>query len=158
MLDPVPFGRPRPRGCAPSGDDPRCGQIALLAKIGPQDPDVEISGCYPLKPAVEHPKGRVDGYRLVVTGGRAWPDRAGVGAVLPEESAHAGPVAPGEPPGITAEELMDRVLVPAGARWGAVLDPALGAGQDSDKEDRETPTAQTDRWCVSRWASSSRFS
>ena len=158
MLDPVPLERPRPGRVAPPGDDPGSREIALLAQIGPQDPDIEVSGLDAVQPVVEHPKRRVNGYGLMVAGRRARANRARVRAVLPEEGSNPRPIAPGETPFVAAEQLMNGVLVPPGTRGSAVFDPAPESRQEAEAQRRKTETAQADRPCISSWARSSRFS
>src|SRR5688572_15765039 len=93
---------------------------------------------------------------MVVRGGPG-ANRPRVRPVLPEQRPHPGPVSPGESPRIAAEELVNAILVSAGAGRGAILDPAPRPHQEPDAEDRESQAAQTDRWCFSSWARSSRF-
>ncbi len=149
MLDPVSLDRSGPGGDAPPGDQPDGGQIALLAEVGSQDSHVEILPFHSAQPPLEDADRRVDGDRLVVIGGRARPEWAGVDPVLPEERADPGPVALRQTLGISAQDLVDRIFIPAGTSWGAILDPASRAHQETETEDRETQAAQADRWCVS---------
>lgn len=100
----------------------------------------------------------VDGDSLMVVGGSPGADGSGVRSILPEERPYPGPVSLGESPGITAEELVNPVLVLPGTGRGAVLYSAPRPNQESDEEDRESQAAQTNRWCFSSWARSSRFS
>lgn len=150
MLDPVPLDRSGPRGDPPPGDDPHRGQIALLAEVGSQNSHVEIPALHSAQPPLEDPDRRVDRDRLVVIGRRAGPERSCVNRIRPEERPHPGPVALRQALGVSAQELVDRIFIPAGTSWGAILDPASRARQETDAEDRETQAAQADR----RWVSS----
>ncbi len=159
MLDPVSLDRSGPGGDAPPGDHPHRGQVALLAEVGSQDSHVEIPALHSAQPPLQDADRRVDGDRLVVIGRRARPERSRVDPILPEERPDAGPVALRQTLGISAQELVDRIFVPAGTSRGAILDPASRARQEADTEDSETQAAQADRWCVSStWARSSWFS
>ena len=158
MLHPIPLQRPRPGRGAPPGDDPRGREITLLAQVGPQDPHIKISGFDAVEPGVEHPERRVNGYGLMVVGRGARPDRSRVGTILPEERSHPRPIATGKTPLVTAEKLVDGVLVPPGPRGSAIFDPASETRQEAEAQRRETQTAQADRPCISSWARSSRFS
>ncbi len=149
MLDPISLDRHGPRGDPPPGDHPDRGQVALLAEVGPQDSHIEIPALHPPQPPLEDADRGVDGDRLVVIGGRAWPERSGVNAILPEKRPDADPVALRQTLGVSAQELMDRIFVPAGTGRGAILDPASRARQEADTEDSDTQAAQADRWCVS---------
>jgi hypothetical protein len=156
MLDPVAFSRHRAGGGAPPGHNPGAGQITLLAEVGPQYPDVEVLPRHPAQPAFQHPERRVNGDGLVVVGWRARADRTGVAPILPEERSNTTPVAGREPLGISVQKLVDRILIPPGPAGGTVLYPAPQTCQEAEPEDRQTPSAQTVRWCVSRtWARSS---
>lgn len=149
MLDPVPLDRSGAGRDSPPGNDPRRGKITLLAEVGAQNPRIEIFWLHPVEPALEHAERRVDGHDLMGVERCPRADGAGVGAVLPEQGADPGPVAPGEAPFVAAQELVDRVFVPPGTRWGTIFDPAPEAPQEADTKDREMQAAQTDRWCVS---------
>lgn len=92
MLDPVTLDRCRARRRAPPRHDPGRGQVALLAEVRAQDPDVEILTLDSSKPPVEHPERRVDGDRLMVVGWDFRSDRSRVAAVLPEQGSDTGPV------------------------------------------------------------------
>ena len=85
----------------------------------------------------------------MVIGGRAGPERPGVDPVLPEERPDSGPVALRQTLGVSAQDLVDRIFIPAGSSRGAILDPASHTRQEADTEDRETQATQADRWCVS---------
>ncbi len=79
---------------------------------------------------------------------------------MPEVGSYTRPVPVREPARILAQQLMNGILIPPGARGGTILDPASGGDQNTEAENRrQAQTAQTDRWCVSRtWARSSSFS
>jgi hypothetical protein len=148
VLDPVSLDRRGPRGDAAPGDDPDRGQVSLLAEVSSQDSHVEIPALHPAQPPLEDADRGVDGDRLVV-GGRARPEGSGVSPLLPEERPDADPVALRQTLGISAQELVDRIFVPAGTGRGAILDSASRARQEADTKDSETQAAQADRWCVS---------
>jgi hypothetical protein len=149
VLDPLPLDGSGPGGDPPSGNDPHRGQIALLPEVGSHDSHVEIPALHSAQPPLEDADCRVDGNRLMGIGGRAGPERSGVDPVLPEERADPGPVPLRQPLGVSAQDLVDRIFIPAGTSRGAILDPASRARQETETEDRETQATQADRWCVS---------
>ena len=159
MLGPLPLGRGGSRRNPPPGDDPHGGQITLLSEVGSQDSHVEIFPLDSAEPPLENANDRVNGDRLVVIRRRAWPQWASVDPIRPEERPEPAPIALREPLRVLVQDHVDGIFVPAGAGRGAILDPASHTRQEADTEDRETQTAQADRWCVSStWARSSWFS
>src|SRR5215210_9313785 len=90
-------------------------------------------------------------------GGGTGSNGTGVGSILPEQRAHRAPVAFGHRTRIVAEEMLNRVLVPAASGGGSVLDLTCPRRDEADTEG-ETPTPQAERWCASSCARSSWFS
>ena len=85
MLGPVALKRAGTGWSSAAANDPRGGQVALLAEVGTKNPHIEVLGLYASKPAVEHPKCGIDRHGLMVVGRCSRSYRPGVGAVLPEE-------------------------------------------------------------------------
>jgi hypothetical protein len=140
------------------GEQPRGGEVALLAQIGPQDPDVEVLRLDAAQPVIQRANRRVDRKCLVVVGRSPRRDWAGVGAILPEQRPYPSPVAPGEPLRIAAEQMLDAVLVAPTAGRSTVFDSTPAYRQDAKPEREITGAAQTDCRCASNWARSSWFS
>jgi hypothetical protein len=137
VLDPLTLDRAWPgRGHSPS-HQPGRRQVALLAEIGSENPHIEVLPLYAPEPPLEDAKRGVDGDSLVVTGGCAGADRTGVGPVLPEERTHAAPIPFREAPCVSAEQMLNGVLVAAAAGGGTVLDPAPRNAQETEPERRE---------------------
>jgi len=136
VLDPLPLDGRGAGGDAPPGYDPHRGQVALLAEVGSHDPHVEILPLHSPQPPLEDANRRVDGDRLVVIGRRPGPERSPINPILPEERPDPGPVPGRQTLGVSAQNLVDRIFVPAGTSRGAILDPASRARQEADTEDR----------------------
>src|SRR4051812_10051168 len=158
MLGPVTLDRGRSRWDSPPSDHPGGGQVALLAKIGPEHPHIEVLWFHSPKPPVENFQRRVDRYGLVIIERCPGPDRPGVDAVLPEHRSHTGPVPLGKSSGVAAEQVLDDVLVTPGARGGTVFDLTSRHRQKPDCQGREPQAAHADCRCASNCARSSSFS
>ncbi len=149
MLDPLSLDRSGSRRDATPGNDPHRGQIPLLAEVGSQHSHVEVLPLHAAQPPLENANRRVDGDGLVGIRRGARPQRTGVDSILPEERPHPCPVTLRQTQGISVQQLVDRIFVPASTSRGTILDPAAYTRQEADTEKRETQTAQADRWCVS---------
>ena len=126
MFDPVDLERTGSRRAAAVSKQPRGGEVAFLPQISTQYPDVEILRLDAAEPMIETPNGCIDGNGLVIIGRSARCDGPGVCAVLPEQRAHPAPVAPRQPLCVTAEQMLDAVLVPAAAGGGTIFNAAPG--------------------------------
>ena len=132
MLDPVILDLSRPRRDHPSGNDPCGSQIPLLAQIGADHAYVEILRFDTTKPALQRTNRYVDGDGLMLVGWHPRTDRAGIGALLPEEGPDPDPLPPREMESVSADKTLDGVLVPTASCRRAILDPAPGHGQETD--------------------------
>src|ERR671920_214950 len=118
------------------GDDPDSREIALLTKVGAENPDIEVLSLDTTQPALQDSKRRVDRYCLTVVGWSAGSDWPGIGSIVPEERPHTGPIPVREPAGILPQQLVNRILIPPGTRGGTILDSASRRYQNTEAEDR----------------------
>jgi hypothetical protein len=139
VLNPITLNRRGPRRGDPAGDHPRGCQVALLPEIGAKHPHIEVLPLDAAEPALQNADGGVDGYGLMGIGRRSRADGPGIGPVLPEEGPHPGPIPLRKAPSVTANQMLNDVLVAASTCGGTILDPAPGDRQETDPERRELP-------------------
>jgi hypothetical protein len=145
VFDPVDLERTGSRRAPAMSKQPGGGEVAFLPQISTQHPDVEILRLDAAEPMIETPNGHIDGNGLVIIGRCAGCDGAGVRAVLPEQRTNPAPVAAGQPLRVTAEQMLDAVLVATAAGGGTIFNAAPGDCQDAEVE-REKPGAAQADW------------
>ncbi|MDF3053155.1 MAG: hypothetical protein K0S19_1260 [Geminicoccaceae bacterium] len=141
MLDPVALDARGSRRCDSPGGEPGRREVSFLAKIGTENPHLEVLPLDPSKPALQYPESGVDGHRLVYVDRRARSDRTGISTILPEQRPDPPPVSIRETAGVAAEQMLNGILVAAATSGSTVFDATTGNREEADPERREVWTA-----------------